>query len=259
MAKTEKKQTTDEILLAIYEETAQMHKTLGEGLLAIQRALLGREVVRMTGTIEPTVEAEVPEEKPEPEDKPVAKNDVPKFLRDHLAEHPETEEKDLMETFKVSPNMAKAAVTHFRISKKVKTPPLPETLQAVHAASKEEKVTVEKLRAKISEFAEAFSMNEALAVNEQFGGSRKVSGIPEVAYEKVFNEMTRRLAEKAKPAEKGEAAPTIDDVRKAAQPFVDKNGDPAFRALLKAVGKAEKISGVDPKFYPALIEALTNA
>lgn len=147
---------------------------------------------------------------------------------------------------------------------------------------KEEKITVEALREKISEFAEAFGMNEALAVNEAKGGSRKVSNIPEAKYAAVYKEMQDRLdlkaevakaneAQKAKAAsEKPEAYTeagatstiTKEDIQKVGGAFVKQYGDPAFRELLAKFvekGKDAKISNVAPAKYAALHEALANA
>lgn len=126
----------------------------------------------------------------------------------------------------------------------------------------EREITIEALRAKISEFAEAFGMNTALAVNEEVGGSRKVSNIPAEKYAAVYKEMADRLDLRAEVAAANakEAAKqaTIEDVRAAAQPFVDKYGDPAFRELLGRFG-GKKISAIEPSKYAALIEALANA
>jgi hypothetical protein len=140
---------------------------------------------------------------------------------------------------------------------------------------KEEKITVEMLREKISEFAEAFGMNEALAVNEAKGGSRKVSNIPEAKYAAVYKEMQDRLQMKAEVAKanaaqkaKDEAAPagepsiTKEDIQKVGGAFVKQYGDPAFRELLAKFiekGKDAKISNVAPAKYAALHEALSNA
>lgn len=212
-------------------------------LTAAERADLDKTVSKPT--IEQAVKAAA-EAQPTPSDE-----EIPKFVRAYMDLHPSAKPADLVKEFKISFNKAAAAVKEFG-------KPAP--------AKAEAKITVEALRAKISEFAEAFNMNEALSVNEQFGGSRKVSGIPEVAYEKVFNEMDRRLKEKAvneAPATPEDSvAVTKEDIQKAGGVFVKKYGDPAFRELLaKFVAKGEeaKISKVDPAKYAALHEALANA
>lgn len=147
-------------------------------------------------------------------------------------------------------------------------------------------VSDEELREVATKFTSVFSMNDLLKLNQKFGG-KKLSEIPKERRAELVWEMKvglarhengdkaedpkaraeRTQAERAASVHDGEAAlvkglkerVTIDDIRRVGQEFVNKNGDPAFRALLKAIGKAGKISEVDAKHYPALFEALSNA
>jgi hypothetical protein len=179
---------------------------------------------------------------------PHSEDAIPKFVQEWVEAHPGCTAADVVREHKISENRARAAVKQYGKD-------LPKPMK-----EKIGKITVEQMRAKVSEFAETFSMNDALALNEKFGGARKLSEIPEVKYEAVFTEMEKRLKEKAEPAP--EVIVTKEDVQKAAGVFVKKYGDPAFRELLaKFVGKGDeaKISKVDPAKYAALVEALDNA
>lgn len=238
MAPKKQTQTTEEILLDIKQ-------TLIEGFAALAQVIVA-------GKADPgEVPASAPPAAPEgdPDDK-----DVPKFLREHMEKHPNTTTEELIRTYKVSINKALAAVKQF--GKKA------ETKKPAEKTEKPGPVTVEALRKMISDFAEKFGMNEALRINEQFGGSRKVSGIPEEKYEAVFNAM----ADKMKAGEeevKGVAEEiTKEDIQKAGAKFIEKYGDPAFRELLAkyvAKGAESKISQVPTEKYAALHEALINA
>lgn len=156
----------------------------------------------------------------------------------------------------------------------IETPPLPEsapggkkgkakvTEEFVPEGGKMVQIpTAEELRELATKFTSTFGMPELLKLNQKFG-AKKLSEIPKESWATLASEMRERLARHdgggEKPAEEKKQI-TIDDIRRVGQEFVTKNGDPAFRALLKAIAKADKISTADPKFYPALFEALTNA
>lgn len=204
----------------------------------------------------PETKIETPPDSPEgdPSD-----TDVPKFLREYLEKNPDAGAADLIREFKVSQNKALAAIKQFGKPLSQRSAPTKEE------KPKKEKVTVEMLRGIISIFAERFGMNEALKINEEIGGSRKVSGIPEEKYEAIFNAMNARTsAAEAKPEEEGEepVPVTKEDVQRVGAAFIGKYGDPAFRELLAkyvAKGDEAKISKVDPAKYRALHEALVNA
>jgi hypothetical protein len=184
---------------------------------------------------------------------------VPKDVSEWIIAHPGCKAKDVVKAHPgIAFNRADAAVKKY--GKEPSKAPEPK---------KEEKpkITVEALRAQISKFAEKFGMNEALAMNERYGGSRKVSGIPEVKYETVFLEMEKKIQADAKSESEAAAdsedhsQPTIEDVREVAKTFLATYGEEALKELVgKFVKGAEpKISKVAPEQYPALMEALSNA
>jgi hypothetical protein len=207
------------------------------------------------------------ETKPLKESEPIPDDEIPKFLRKYVEAHPGCKAADLVKEFKVSLNKATEAIKQYaKPAPKAESNDLPKSIKKVEEKKAGRLVTVEMLRAKISEFSEVFGMNEALAVNEQKGGARKVSQIPVEKYASVFDEMESRLTLRREVEASGngtaarepEPTATIDDVRKVAQAFINKYNDPAFRELLKKFGGA-KISEIKPENYAALIEALANA
>jgi hypothetical protein len=207
------------------------------------------------------------ETKPLKGSEPIPDDEIPKFLRKYVEAHPGCKAADLVKEFKVSLNKATEAIKQYaKPAPKAESNDLPKSIKKVEEKKAGRLVTVEMLRAKISEFSEVFGMNEALAVNEQKGGARKVSQIPVEKYGDVFDAMESRLqmqreidaAGNGTAAKEPEPTATIDDVRKVAQAFINKYNDPAFRELLKKFGGA-KISEIKPENYAALIEALANA
>lgn len=140
-------------------------------------------------------------------------------------------------------------------------------------------VTIEMLRETATKYAEVFGMEKLLMLNKK-AGSAKLSGIPTEMYGSVYGQMTTDLAaaetlkKEGKPVEKPaddpaklqaelNAAPTtppltIEKMREHAAAFLSKNGEPAFKAVLKAFG-AEKLSGVPSAKWPAFLEAIDNA
>lgn len=149
-------------------------------------------------------------------------------------------------------------------------------------------VTIELLRAKSVEFTDTkkgFGMEAWLELAQKITGKKAVKDIPKEMYGAFYGAMDVELAKKAgtlapdpvkteapaaaaapaveKKPEPVKAAPavssvTLDTIKPAAKAFMDKAGQPAFVAVLKAFG-AVKLSEVDPAKYPALLEAITNA
>lgn len=138
-------------------------------------------------------------------------------------------------------------------------------------------VTIEILRATATKYSEVFGMEKLLALNAKHGGAKKLSGIDPKMYGVVYGAMTDDLAaaeaiqaNAEKPPTNGELAKkaetlakeigpiTIEKVREHAAAFLAKNGEPAFRAVLKAFG-AEKLSGVPEDKRGAFLEAIDNA
>lgn len=259
MAKPKTEEST--VLTDILTEIQAMNSSLDrihEALLATRTVEVAESVTgagKLTEGERRSIAAEAQVEAKEAAAEAHEENTMPKFVKEYLAANPKATSADLVRDLKISANKANLWVPSLQEKAKAKKPVA------------DGKIAVEVLRAKISEFAEVFGMNEALAVNEQFGGSRKVSGIPENVYEKVFNEMSRRLAEKApaaEPEEKDEPEITVtkEDIQKVGGAFVKQYGDPAFRELLAKFvekGKDPKISNVLPAKYAALHEALSNA
>lgn len=276
---TKKPLTTEELLLAIHEEIKNLHTTLGTGMLKIHEALLADRNVEVViphpGTNEPgkiDLKPGAVNVAKDPAPAP-GEDEIPRFIQEYVEAHPGCKAGDLTREFKCSQNKALLAVKKYG----KKAPPagavvVKDNPVVDQGSPVPEEITVEVLREKITEFSRTFGMNEALQVNEQFGGNKKVSKIPTENYAAVWNEMAARLEMKAKVEEanaepqKGEslggASITKEDIQRAGGVFVKKYGDPAFRELLKKYvtkGEEPKISKVDPAKYPALHEALDNA
>lgn len=164
--------------------------------------------------------------------------------------------------------------------KKAATPPADDGLGSGTTGSKAikvEDVTIEMLRAMATKYSEVFGMEKLLALNTKHGGAKKLSGIDPKMYGVVYGAMTDDLAaaealksNAEKPLTNGdlkakaetlakEIGPiSIEKVREHAAAFLAKNGEPAFRAVLKAFG-AEKLSGVPEDKRGAFLEAIDNA
>lgn len=148
-------------------------------------------------------------------------------------------------------------------------------------------VTIEMIRAVSTEFSDSknFGMDAWLALAQEVTGQKKVKDIPPTMYGAFFGAMKDRLAKlyaerKDKAALKGPALPpqdgaqknatvekpvvgsngmiTIELLKEKAKVFMDKNGQPALVALVKAFG-ATKISEIAKEKHGAFLEAIGNA
>jgi hypothetical protein len=165
------------------------------------------------------------------------------------------------------PKPTRKEVAEAKVEAKVAPTPPPG---AVTAKVEKPDITKDVLKATVTEYMERFGTNEALAVNEKFGGAKRLSDIPEAKYAAVHDAMRAKLsldavAASAEPKAE-EPKPTAgvekEVMQAAAKAFLGKYGDPAFRELLRKFvpkGAEPKLSLVDPTKHTALHEALANA
>lgn len=137
----------------------------------------------------------------------------------------------------------------------------PKKDEPIAPALKVGDITIEKLRELATKYAEVFGMEKLLALNAKHGSSKKISGIAPEMYGVVYGAMDTELAAHEKAAGEPEAIKkaaetlSLELVRPVAAQFIAANGEPAFKALIKAFG-AEKLSQVPPEKYTALVEAM---
>lgn len=128
-------------------------------------------------------------------------------------------------------------------------------------------ITIEQLRKMATRYSAAFSMEELLSLNQKIGGAKKLSAIDPGNYAILYSEMEERLKkENGKKATAGTPSPertekimalTLDVVKEKAKAFMDKNGQGALVALLKAFG-AGKLSELAADKYAAFVEAISE-
>lgn len=118
-------------------------------------------------------------------------------------------------------------------------------------------ITIEQLREMATKYSAAFGMEDLLKLNQKYGGAKKLSQVPAEQYTMLHEEMKSRL-DRENGSKATEKPLSLDEVKAKAKVFMDKNGQGALVALLKAF-KAEKISALPAEQYPAFVEAISNA
>lgn len=134
----------------------------------------------------------------------------------------------------------------------------------------ENAISTELVEAALLEVKNKFGADAAKQIIKDIAGVARVKGIPEDKYQDVIDACEAKMDEpKQGDAETDadaadtvtETEITLDDVKAAAKEFGRQSQAHLAKAkeIIKEVGKADKISDVEPKYYAALIEALRNA